>query len=73
MEEDIDSDDDDSVVAVRVAVVADISAAKAGAEKVGVLQHAKKICKARSTVVHAGAIPDQNSSLALCCCEELSS
>jgi hypothetical protein len=54
MEDDIDSDDDDSVVSG-----VDISAAKAGAAKAEVLQHAKKICKARSPVVHAGAIPDQ--------------
>jgi hypothetical protein len=68
MEDDIDSDDDDSVVSGVY-----ISAAKAGVAKAEVLQHAKKICKARSPVAHAGAIPDQNSLLALCCREKVSS
>jgi hypothetical protein len=58
--DDVDSDDDDSVVAGVVLVVADVvSAAKAGAEKAELLQHAKKSCKARSAIVHAGAIPHQ--------------
>jgi hypothetical protein len=68
MEDDIDSDDDDSVVSV-----VDISAAKAGVAEAEVLQHTKKICNANSPVVHAGAIPDKNSLLASCCLEELSS
>jgi hypothetical protein len=58
MEDDIDSDDDDSVV-----VVVNVSAAKAGTEKAELLQHAKKSCKARSAVVHAGAIPDQKGEV----------
>jgi hypothetical protein len=72
-EGDVDSDDDDSVVAGVVMVVVDASAAKAGAEKAEVLQHANKSCKARSAVLHAGAIPDQNSLLAPCRREEFSS
>jgi hypothetical protein len=68
MEEEIDRDDDDRVVSVL-----DVSIAKAGTEKAELVQHAKKICKTRITVVHAGAIPDKNSLLALCCREELSS
>jgi hypothetical protein len=71
MEYDVNRDDDDR--AVSVVLVVDISAAKAGTENAEILQHAKKICKARITVVHAGAIPDKNSFLALCCREELSS
>ncbi len=41
-------------------IVVDISAAKAGTEKAELLQHAKKICMARISVVHAGTIPDKN-------------
>jgi hypothetical protein len=68
MEEDINRDDDDGVVSVL-----DVSIAKAGAGNAEVLQHARKTCKTRSAVAHAGAIPDKNSFLALCCCcEELS-
>jgi hypothetical protein len=56
IEDDVTSDDDDSVVA---GVVVDISAAKAGAEKAELLQLTKKICKIRSAEAYAGAIPDQ--------------
>jgi hypothetical protein len=62
IEDDINSVDDDSVVAgvvVVVVVVVNISDAKAGGAKAELLQHAKNICKARITIVHAGASPDQ--------------
>jgi hypothetical protein len=73
METDVDTDDDasDENDSVVDGVVEDVSAAKAGAEKAELLEHAKKICKARSAVVHAGAIPDQKG--AVWACEELSS
>ena len=56
MEVDVNSDDDDSVVA---GVVVNISAAKAGDEKTEVLQHAKKSWKVRNNVANAGAMLDQ--------------
>jgi hypothetical protein len=46
-------------VVLAVVDVDVVSAAKAGAEKAELLQHAKKSCKAKNAVVHAGAIPDQ--------------
>jgi hypothetical protein len=75
METDVDTDDDDSddndSVVAGVLVVVIGSAAKVGSKKEELL-HAKKICKVRSTVVHAGAIfiPDQKG--AVWTCEELS-
>ncbi len=53
------SDDNDSVVVTGVAMV--MLVVVGSAAKAEVLQHARKICKARSAVVHAGAIfiPDQ--------------
>jgi hypothetical protein len=77
METDVDTDDDDSddndSVVAGVLVVVIGSAAKVGSKKEELL-HAKKICKVRSTVVHAGAIfiPDQKGAV-WWACEELSS
>jgi hypothetical protein len=75
METDVESDDDasddnDSVVAAGVVMLV-VVGSDANAE---LLQHTKKICKARSAVVHAGAIfiPDQKGVVWRWACEELS-